>query len=240
MKLDALVIAAHPDDAEISVGGTILRLVSAGLAVGVLDVTRGELGSRGTREERDRESARATELLGLAWRGNLDLPDGRVVADVPARERLAGILREAAPDLVLAHHRVDLHPDHVAAGELARAAWYLAGLRRLAETAGKAPARRPKRLLYFSGHIHFDPTYVVDVTTVWSKKVEVVRAYASQVTPADAADHGQHFLFGTDILARAETKARFFGERIGAVYGEPLLAEGALAAGPSELLGGRG
>jgi bacillithiol biosynthesis deacetylase BshB1 len=236
MKLDALVIAAHPDDAEISVGGTILRLVDAGKAVGVLDATRGEMGTRGTRADRDAEAARATELLGLAWRGNLDLPDGRVVADVAARERVAALLRELAPDLVIAHHVDDLHPDHAASGRIARDAWYLSGLKRLAALAGDAPARRPPRLLHFAGHLPFDPTYVVDVGSVWDRKVAAIRAYATQLEPGDERDRGEHFLFGADILARAEAKARYWGERIGAALGEPLLHVGALPAGPEMLL----
>lgn len=237
MKLDALVIAAHPDDAEISVGGTILRLVDAGKQVGVLDLTRGELGSRGSRAERDREAERATELLGLAWRENLDLPDGRVVADVAARERVAALLRATAPDLVLAHHVVDLHPDHVAAGRLAREAWYLSGLKRLAEQAGDAPARRPRRLLHFQGHLPFEPTYVVDIGAVWERKVEVIRAYKSQLEPAGAGDRGEHFLAGADILHRAEARARTAGQSIGIAFGEALLAVGPLSAGPGTLLG---
>ena len=233
MKLDALVVAAHPDDAEISVGGTILRLVDAGKRVGVLDLTRGEMGSRGSKADRDAETAAATELLGLAWRGTLDLPDGR---GVPSRERLAAHLRELAPDLVIAHHADDLHPDHAACGRLARQAWYLSGLRVLAQQAGGPPARRPRRLLHFAGHLPFDPTYVVDVTPVWERKVAAIRAYATQFTPASADDTGEHFLFGSDILARAEAKARYWGERIGAQVGEPLLHVGALPAGPEDLL----
>ncbi|MEE8469536.1 MAG: PIG-L family deacetylase, partial [Planctomycetota bacterium] len=124
MKLDVLVVAAHPDDAEISLGGTLLRMVRAGKRVGIVDLTRGELGTRGERADRDAETAAASELLGLSVRLNLDLPDGRVVADVAARESLAGCIREHAPDVLLCHHTEDLHPDHAAAGKLGREAWY--------------------------------------------------------------------------------------------------------------------
>ena len=228
MKLDALVIAAHPDDAEISLGGTILRLVAAGAQVGICDLTRGEMGTRGTETDRTRETEAANRVMGLAVRRNLELPDGRVQVSVEAREALAAILREHAPELVLAHHTEDLHPDHAACGELARQAWYLSGLKRLAEQAGDAPARRPKRLLHFQGHVAFDPTVVVDITPVWAKKVELIRCYTSQLEPQGAGDKGEHFLFGADILARAETKARYWGEQIGVAYGEPLLHRGPL------------
>ena len=231
MKLDALVLAAHPDDAEISMGGTILRMVDAGHRVGVLDLTRGEMGTRGTQEDRQREAERATELMGLAWRESLGLPDGRVVDDVPSREALAGVLRRLQPTIVIAHHAIDLHPDHAACGRLAREAWYLSGLKRLAELSGDGhPPGRPRRLFHFMGHVPFEPTLVVDISEVWERKLEVVRCYASQVQ-AEEGDNGAHFLFGADILERVHTKARYFGEQIGVAFGEPLLHQGPLPTG---------
>ena len=229
MALDALVIAAHPDDAEIQLGGTLLKLVESKRRVGVLDLTRGEMGTRGTQAERDAETAAANRLLGLAWRGNFELPDSRVLATAENRERLARVLREHAPRLVLAQHTEDLHPDHAAGGPLAREAWYLAGLARVAERDGGGPARRPRHLFHYMGHVPFEPTLVVDVSAVWERKVEVIRCYASQLAPRDTRDTGQHLLFGADVLSRAETRARYFGERIGVRYGEPLLHRGPLA-----------
>ena len=228
MKLDALVIAAHPDDAEISLGGTILRMIDAGHRVGVCDLTRGEMGTRGSAEDRDRETAAATERMGLTLRRNLELPDGRVRVDVASREALARVVREHQPDALFAHHPNDLHPDHAACGELAREAWYLSGLKRLAELDGGPPAKRPKRLYHFMGHVPFEPTLVVDVDAVWERKLELIRCYASQLDAGDKHDKGEHFLFGADILSRAETKARFYGERIGKRYGEPLYVSGPL------------
>jgi bacillithiol biosynthesis deacetylase BshB1 len=237
MTLDALVIAAHPDDAEISLGGTILKLVGAGKRVGVLDLTRGEMGTRGDAGDRRRETAAATERLGLAWRGNLELPDARVFPSLEAREALAQLMREHAPRLVFAQHVQDLHPDHAACGELARAAWYLSGLSRLAEQQGGGPARRPRLLFHYMGHVPFEPTLVVDVSAVWARKVEVIRCYASQLAPRDDGDRGAHLLFGADILERAEIRARYFGEHIGVSRGEPLLHLGPLpVADPARLL----
>ncbi|MCP3915408.1 MAG: bacillithiol biosynthesis deacetylase BshB1 [bacterium] len=225
MKLDVLVVGAHPDDAEISAGGTILRLVRAGCRVGVVDVTRGEMGTRGTRANRDAETTRASELLGLLARENLELPDGRVEVTTDARERLAALMRKHRPDAVLAHHVEDLHPDHIATGRLAREAWYLAGLSRLAAESGDS-AHRAKGLYHFTSHVAHQPTFVVDVGPVWDERVEVVRCYASQLRPADEDDDGEHFLFGADILERMVTKARYWGESVGARYGEPLLHVG--------------
>ena len=228
MKLDVIVVGAHPDDAEISVGGTILRLVDAGRRVGVVDVTRGEMGTRGTRGDRDAETRSASKLMGLAMRENLDLPDGRVQVTVEAREALSRLIRKHAPELVIAHHTEDHHPDHCATGKLAREAWYLSGLKRLAEMDGGPEARRPRRLLHFMSHTPFDPTLVVDVGSVWDRKLELVRCYKSQLEPSNRDDSGGHFLFGADILRRMETKARTWGERIGVLYGEPFLHRGPL------------
>jgi LmbE family N-acetylglucosaminyl deacetylase len=119
---------------------------------------------------------------------------------------------------------------------LAREAWYLSGLKRLAELDGGPEAKRPRRILHYSGHIPFDPTIVIDIGAVWAQKVELVRCYASQLAPAAAGDRGQHLLFGADILERMETKARYFGERIGVRYGEPLLHVGPLAPQDLRLL----
>jgi len=158
------------------------------------------------------------------------------VQDSPeAAETLSALLRRFRPEVVIAHHVEDLHPDHAACGRLARRAWYLAGLARLAEADGGPPARRPPRLFHFMGHLPFEASLVVPIDSVWEKKVELIRCYASQLEPAHAADDGGHLLFGADILARAETKARYWGERIGCRCGEPLLHVGPLPADGANL-----
>ncbi len=229
-RLDCLAIAAHPDDAEISAGGTLLTLAHAGQSIGIVDLTRGEAGTRGDEATRAAETAAATEKLGLALRHNLDLPDGRVVPTVEAREELALLIRRHRPRLVLAHHTEDLHPDHAAAGTLARQAWYLAGLGKLGRQDAP-PAHRPECIMHFMSHERFEPTLVVDIGPVWEEKLDLIRCFASQLRPETTTDTGEHFLFGADILERVETKARFWGERIGARYGEPLLHRGPLPAG---------
>ncbi|MFT5290668.1 MAG: bacillithiol biosynthesis deacetylase BshB1 [Planctomycetota bacterium] len=229
MALDVLVLAAHPDDAEISLGGTILKLLSQGKTVGVCDVTKGEMGTRGSQEERAEEARLATQTLGLTARFNLGLPDGRVQSTLEARESLARLLREQRPTLLIAHHTVDHHPDHAATGRLAQEAWYLSGLKRLAELDGGPEAKRPRRLLHFASHLTFEPTFVVPIDDVWDRKVEVIRCYSSQLTAQEPGDDGSHFLFGADILSRAETKARYWGEMVGSRYGEPLLHRGPIS-----------
>jgi bacillithiol biosynthesis deacetylase BshB1 len=225
MKLDLMVVAAHPDDAEICVGGILLAAKQRGARIGIVDLTRGELGTRGTAEDRQREVMAANAVLKLDVRHNLSLPDGRVQDSIETREALARLLRTHQPDVLLAQWDRDLHPDHATTGVIARQAWYLAGLAKL--DAG-TPAHRPRRFWHFMGHLPFDPTLVVDIGPVFERKRELVRCYASQLEPAGSSDRGQHFLFGADILQRMETRARYWGERIGARFGEPLLGLGPL------------
>jgi len=238
--LDLLVVAAHPDDAEIAVGGTLLLARDAGLRTGVLDLTAGERGTRGSREERTAEAAAAGTALGLAFRGNLDLGDARLADHTANRERLAAELARLAPTTVLTHaptglaHRlpVDRHPDHAAAGDLCRAACFLAGLTKVTN----APSHRPHRLLYFPSHELAEPDLVVDVSAVWERKLEAVRCYASQLSRSaqnptvhdTAGDPDAHLPGGSDIVERIERRSRLWGERIGSRHGEPLLLDRAL------------
>jgi len=224
--LDLLVVAAHPDDAEISVGGTILVARAHGLRVGVLDLTAGEAGTRGSREERAAEAEFASRRLDLSWRGNLDLGDAQLANDLPSRKALAMALAELRPTTVLGHTPDDLHPDHAAAGALCRDSCYLAGLTKFVD----GPAHRPSRLLQFLSHEVRDPDLVVDVTAVWARKLEAIRSYASQLAAKDGVDAGEHLPTGSDIVGRAEAKARFWGARIGVAFGEALLSPRPLQA----------
>jgi len=152
---------------------------------------------------------------------------------------MARVLRETAPDVVIAHHPTDHHPDHAATGRLTREAWYLSGLKRLAELGGGGEARRPGRLFHFMSHVPFEPTLVVDITPVWEQKVAAVRAYASQLDAAGPGDDGAHFLSGSNILQRMETKARTYGELIKVPFGEPLFSMGPVACpDPAAWFGG--
>ncbi len=229
MKLDVLVIGAHPDDAEFAVGGTLLRWKDEGKRVGVIDLTRGERGSRGDEATRAREAAAASALLGLDLRENFGEADARLEVTVALRERLALFLREHAPDVVLTHHEEDLHPDHMAAARLVREAWYLAGLEKLIDSP--SPARRPRRLYHFPGHLHAEADVVVDVSGVWQRKLELLRCYGSQLDAPRPEAQGAHLLAGGDVLARLETRARYWGQRVGFAFGEPLVHRGPLPSG---------
>ncbi|MCA8979771.1 MAG: bacillithiol biosynthesis deacetylase BshB1 [Planctomycetes bacterium] len=227
--LHALVIAAHPDDAEVWIGGTILRLTAAGKRVGVLDCTRGELATRGDVVTRTRECEAASALLGLAWRGNLERPDAHLVADLELRADLARRICELRPALLFVPHARDLHPDHVAAGRAGREAWQLAGLARWAETQGLA-AHRPERLYETMGHTPFEPSCVVDVSEVAERKRAVLEAYASQFSDAAGESDDGHQLARGPLLERIRARDREYGARIGVDFGEPLRHEGPLPA----------
>jgi len=236
--LDLLVIAAHPDDAEISVGGTLLAAKARGLKTGVLDLTRGEMGTFGTPETRAQEAAAASQVLGLDWRGNLALPDARLVDTQEAREQVAEVLRARRPQVLLVHDPADLHPDHAAAAAIARAAAFLSGLIRLASEPDLTPtAFRPARLFTFYSHEAPTPGFVVDVSSVFEEKRRAVRCFTSQL--GQEQESGAHLPGKRDIVERMTTRARFEGARVGVAYGEPLSAERPLRLGAQDLFPNR-
>ncbi|QDU70125.1 PIG-L family deacetylase [Engelhardtia mirabilis] len=215
--LDLLVVAAHPDDAELALGGVLAASHAAGRACGVVDLTRGERATRGNPERRIEEAQRAAEVLGLAMRDNLALPDGRLEATPEARERLAAVIRTWRPRLLVGHGAGDPHPDHDAAARLTREAWFLAGL---AGPDGQ-PAHRPPRRLCFATPRGRRPDLVVPIDVTWLTKLEALRCHHSQVEPG--ADHR---LGDPDPLREAEVFARSLGTLIGCEFAEGLLLDG--------------
>jgi len=219
--LDVLALAAHPDDAELACAGTLLVAADAGLAVGILDLTDAELSTQGDGETRARERDRASAVLGLAVRSGLGLPDGGLDGSAAQRRALVGALRTLRPRVLLAPYPEDRHPDHAAAGRLARDAAYLAGVRRY--DAGEAP-HRPGALYHYMLHEPFSPTFVVDVGATWARRTQAVEAYASQFGgPASGA---RTPLGGPGFLAVLEARACWFGAMIGAERGEPFWSPG--------------
>ncbi len=220
--LDLLVLAAHPDDAEIGCGGTMARLIAAGARIGVVDVTGGEAATRGDRASRAREAAAASAVLGLEVRENLGLSDGSVVADEAATGLVVAALRRHRPTLFLAPLSIDAHPDHVAVAELARRAFFHSGLRKLFPAAG-AP-HRPRQLVRYFGNDLATPTFCVDVSAHVAKKREAIACYGTQIgrTAAERA----HYLRGLDPVERAEVRDRYFGSLCGAAAAEPFVVEG--------------
>ena len=215
LPLDYLVIAAHPDDAELCLAGTILSLKAEGARVGVLDLTSGEPTPLGTPEIRVRETAAATALLGLDYRGNLGLTNRALVADLESRAKLAGAIRQLRPRVLLTHYWDDAHPDHVAASALVDAARFWA---KLSKTDMPGEPFYPQKIIYFfSMHLrmHAQPSFVVDVSAHLEKKLEVVSCYHSQFVQGKPTTPPT---FLDDVRALAA----YWGYLIGARYGEPL------------------
>lgn len=224
--VDVLAFAAHPDDVEVFAGGTVATLVRQGYRVAVVDLTRGELGSRGTVEERAREARNAARILGLHARENLGLPDGDIADTSENRWRVIRAVRKYRPHLALIGAPECRHPDHVDATRLlAKAIWQagLAQLPSLEEGAAQEPWR-PAHVFHYMQHRPFEPTLVVDVSDAWEVRMEALYAFASQFPrPGSAPDGPTTFISDPAFVDSLEARAREWGFRIGVRYGEPLL-----------------
>lgn len=228
----ALFLGPHPDDVEIAAAGTILRLVRASQRVAIVDLTAGEMGSRGTGPERLAEANAAAARLGIAVRRNLGLPDTGIQVDDATVRKVVAVLRELRPRLFFAPHERDVHPDHVTAAQLASKAWFLAGLVRFAPELG-AP-HRPKLLIRYPGNTPVEPTFAVDVSDLIEPKNDVISCYRTQLQSGPKG----HLVQGIDVLARAQVRDRFYGMRIGCAAAEPFVTDGPLPlADLSALLG---
>ena len=234
MTTDALFFGAHPDDVELTSGGLAALLASHGHAVGIVDLTRGEAGSRGTPETRAEEAAAAAKALGVARRHSLALPDlGLDRSDKAQLQAVVACLREHRPRLVVAPYPEDPHPDHVEASHLVTRACYLSGLARFPAPGDR---HRPERLLFALYRTSRPAHLVVDITPVWERRVAAVAAHASQLagTPGAAT-----YLTDPDFPAQVEARARVFGASIGARYGEGFRSRGPVAVSDARaLLGG--
>lgn len=219
---DALFFGPHPDDVEIAAAGTVLRLIASGATVAIVDLTRGEKGSRGSAEERAREATAATQALGVQQRHNLALPDTRVAVDDDAVHLLVAALRQARPRLLFAPAERDVHPDHTAAAQLAARAFFFAGLVHYAPELG-AP-HRPRLFARYPGNVPVEPTFAVDIGDLVERKAQAIRCYASQLAPPSR----NHLVQGLDVLERAQARDRFHGARIGAIAAEPFVCDGPL------------
>jgi len=233
--LDILAIAAHRDDVEQTCGGTLLKAAQRGQRTGILDLTQGEMGTRGTAEDRAREAADAARILGVGWRRALDIPDGRVENTWENRLKVASVIRETRPHVVILPYWKGRHPDHYTASVLAYEACFLAGLAKLGvrgqgsgvskgkdgEGSESLTSHRPFKIIYATLYYDIRPSFVVDISEQFETKFASILAYKSQFSDQEAGK--ELFPAHNEIHARVEAMARFYGMLGGVTYAEPFL-----------------
>lgn len=215
MPLDILAFGAHPDDVELHIGGTLAKMASRGYAVGVVDLTRGELGTRGTPAVRLREAKRAAQVLGLNVRENLGLPDGEVLVTPETRLKVIRALRKHRPMIVMASHWDEAHPDHANAGRLIAEAAHHAGLAKIKTGQERF---RPKAILYFMLPPYVRPSFIIDVSAHIAQREAAIQAHRSQLF--DAAREPDTYLSQPDFLYRVDAVVSYYGTLIGRAKGE--------------------
>lgn len=229
--LDVLALAAHRDDVEQTCGGTLLKMAERGYRTGILDLTQGEMGTRGTAEDRAREAQDAARLLRVSFRQGLDIPDGRVENTWKNRIKVARVIREQRPRVLILPYWHGRHPDHYTASVLGYEAAFLAGLKKLGSTPGsrddnaeelsRLAAHRPFKIIYASLYYDVRPSFVVDITDQFEVRLQALMAYKSQYADQNAGSG--LFPAEQEIRARLESMASFYGLLAGVKYAEPFV-----------------
>ncbi len=231
-KLDVLFFAAHPDDAELNCGGTILSLTDAGNKVGIADLTLGELSTRGNLKIRKQETESATELLRLSSRINLKIPDGRIEINKVNKEKIIRTLREYRPGIVFAPYPHDRHPDHINAGNLIRESFFYSGLSKI--KTGNLESYRPYNIYYYRNALDIPVSFIFDISKTFRKKLQVLKCYKSQFY--DAASKEPQTFISTELFDKdVEVRARHFGFKIGVEFGEPYFSHSAIKINENSL-----
>ena len=227
--VDILVILAHPDDAELCCAGTLLTSIEEGLRVGMVDLTRGELGTRGTDKIRLEEAANAAKVIGAEFRINLGLRDGFINSDEESLMRVVEQIRKHRPKIVITNSKVDRHPDHEAASRLVKKACFLSGLVKINtsfEGKNQAPWR-PKSILYSIQNNYVDPDFVIDITKFYDKKIEAINCFKSQFYDPKSKEP-KSFISSKEFMNFINSRAIEMGHSIGSVYGEGFTSENKL------------
>jgi bacillithiol biosynthesis deacetylase BshB1 len=219
--VDIIFFGAHPDDVELSCGATVAKCVKDGLRAGIIDLTRGEMGTRGTPQTRTREAANAAKALGASFRIQLDFQDGNLQTGREQELELIEQLRRWRPSLVVAPYPDDRHPDHTRTGRIVTEASFYAGLKSL-ETG--LPAHRPQTVLYYLQNYMFTPSFVVDVTKHWKTKMRAVAAFKSQFYDPKSKEP-QTFISDPKFLDMIDARGKHFGALIGTTYGEAFVTK---------------
>ena len=225
MKLDVLAISAHPDDIELACGGTIIKLVKQGRKVGIVDITDGELGTRGSREIRADEAKKATSILGVALRESLGIPDGGIENTAENRLKLIQAIRTYTPEILLFPYSTDRHPDHEHAHVLCRESWFYAGLEKIVTLKNdtKQHPFRPRNYYNYMQWFEFVPSFIVDITAEFEQRMDAVKAFASQFYDPNSNER-ETVLSKPEFMEMIRTRLEYYGDRIGRKYGEPFFS----------------
>jgi bacillithiol biosynthesis deacetylase BshB1 len=222
MRLDLLALAAHPDDVELTCGGTLLKMAQAGYATGIVDLTRGEMGTRGDVETRRRESAAAARWLRVRHRESLGLPDARLAPDQHSKLAVARAIRKLRPRCVILPYWEARHPDHYAAAQIGYEGCFWAGLKRLRL---EGEPFRPFKILYSTAYARVRPSFVVDISGQFERRRKAIACYGSQFRPSRNTRKSKVYLAIDRLTEEMELLARYYGEMIGVRYGEPFVVK---------------
>ncbi|MBV6644615.1 MAG: bacillithiol biosynthesis deacetylase BshB1 [Cyclobacteriaceae bacterium] len=226
MKLDILAIAAHPDDVELSCSGTLITQIRKGNSVGIIDLTKGEMGTRGTPEQRLQEANDAGKLIGVSVRENLGFDDAFFSNDKDHQLEIIRMIRKYQPDIVLANAPYDRHPDHGRASTLVEEAFFKAGLVKI-ETTDRDLSQepwRPKRLFHYIQSVTLEPNFIVDVSAVHEQKMKAILAFKSQFHDP-GSEEPETYISSPAFLEMIASRSREFGHRIGVQHGEGFIAK---------------
>jgi bacillithiol biosynthesis deacetylase BshB1 len=228
MKLDILAIGVHPDDVELGCSGTLINEIKRGKRVGILDLTQGELGTRGTIETRYKESAEAAKIIGVDIRENLKMRDGFFKNDEEHQLKLIASLRKYQPDIVIGNVLHDRHPDHGRAGHLIAESCFLSGLVQIRTKDEKGNVQekwRPAYVLHYIQDWYHEPDLLIDITEVFEQRMKSIEAYSTQFNSGSADDGPQTYISTPDFLDSVIARARMFGKRIGVKFAEGFISE---------------
>ncbi len=229
MKLDILAIGVHPDDVELGCSGTLINEIKRGKKAGILDLTQGELGTRGTIDTRYQEASQAAMIIGVQLRDNLKMRDGFFKNDEENQLKLISALRKYQPDIVIANVLHDRHPDHGRAGQMIASCCFLSGLAKIEtkdEQGNLQPRWRPSYVLHYIQDWYHEPDLLIDISDVFDQRMEAIKAYSTQFfTSAEGDDGPQTYISTPDFLDSVIARARMLGKRIGVKYAEGFISE---------------
>ena len=226
MTLDVLVFAAHPDDAELAMGGTIARFANDGFNVGIVDLTRGEMGTRGNADTRQKEALEAAQILKTSIRENLLIPDGDIEISNDNIRKVVMLMRKYKPKIVFAPYFSDRHPDHISASKLIKRAMFVSGLEKIntSESEIAQHAYRPSKLFYYMQTYTFEPSFIVDISNFFETKMKSVWAYSTQFHNPES-NEPETFISSPEFIDYIDARAKYYGFQIGKKFGEPFYCE---------------